>query len=89
MTIIAPLTVIRLKKQVPDCEQLGLNVGDTFRVGYYNKQDGLELVWLVDANGIYEQAWEQKSLLEYFEVIAQSEEPDIFGEDRKKIGPIA
>jgi hypothetical protein len=64
-----------------------LTIGDTFRVGYYSRQDGSSVVWLVDDAGNYLQTWDQQSLLDYFEVIKSSEETDLYGTYRPKLGP--
>jgi hypothetical protein len=85
-TIIPPKSVIRLVKKEPDWDE-SLKVGDTFRVGYYSKQDGPHCVWLVDATGNYDQTWDQKSLLDYFEIVSLSKETDTYGAHRPALGP--
>ena len=66
----------------------GLSIGDTFRIGYYSKQDGPHCVWLVDAAGNYDQTWDQKSLLDYFEILELSDETDTYGTHRQALGSI-
>jgi hypothetical protein len=77
-SVIPPRSVIRLVQTDPDWDT-NLNVGDEFRIGYYSRQDGPNCVWLVDQEGHYFHTWDQKSLLETFEVISLSDETDIYG----------
>jgi len=86
--IIPPRSVIRLIKREFDWDT-DLQVGDTFRIGYYSRQDGPNCVWLVDSAGKYSQTWDQTSLLDNFEVVERSDETDIFGHTRPQIEAIA
>jgi hypothetical protein len=56
--------------------------GKTFRIGYYRKQDGLDCVWLVNADAEYEQTTDQLSIQTEFDVLELSDETDFFGVDR-------
>ena len=62
-----------------------MKLGDTFRIGYYRRQDGPNVVWLVNALGEYQQTWDQVSLLETFEVVKWSDETDIYGVNRPEL----
>jgi hypothetical protein len=84
--IVPPLSVVRLAKRETDWD-VELQVGDTFRIGYYSVQDGPNCVWLVDAKGNYCQTWDQ-SLSDHFEIVNLSNETDIFGRNRPKIGKL-
>jgi len=88
MIPIPPRSIVRLVRGEPD-RDAGLRVGNTFRIGYYSRQDGLDCVWLVNAQGIYEQTWDQTTLLDNFEVIHLSDETDLFGIDRPVLEPLA
>jgi hypothetical protein len=85
--IIPPGSVIRLVKTEPGWDKC-LKIGDIFRIGYYSKQDGPHCVWLVDTSGRYDQTWDQKSLLDYFEIVSLSNETDTYGIRRAVLGPI-
>ena len=85
--IIPPKSVIRLVKTESDWNE-SLKIGDTFRIGYYNKQDGPHCVWLVDATGNYDQTWDQNSLLDHFEIVSLSDETDTYGTHRPVLGPL-
>ena len=85
--VIPPKSVIRLIKTGPHWDE-DLTVGASFRIGYYSKMDGPNCVWLVDARGCYERTWDQKSLLDYFEIVSLSHEADIYGAHRTTIGPL-
>jgi len=87
VTPIPPRSVVRLARREPDWDGY-LQIGDTFRIGYYNPKDGLDCVWLVNAKGEYEQTWDQ-TLLEHFEIIELSDETDFFGVDRPVLEPLA
>ena len=84
--IVPPKSVIRLTKKDADMDE-DLAIGDTFRVGYYSRQDGPNVVWLVDDGGDYLQTWDQQSLLDYFEILEPSDETDTYGTYRPKLGP--
>jgi hypothetical protein len=86
-SIIPPKSVIRLMKTDPEWDE-GLKSGDTFRIGYYSKQDGPHCVWLVDDDGRYGHTWDQKSLLDYFEIVSLSNETDTYGTHRPILGPL-
>jgi len=64
------------------------SLGRTFRVGYYNRQDGLDCVWLVGNAGDYEETVDQAMIRTHFEVVRRSDETDLFGTDRPAIGPV-
>ncbi|MEO7029122.1 MAG: hypothetical protein ABI147_06935 [Acidobacteriaceae bacterium] len=87
VSIIPPLSVVRLIKRDPNWDG-ELQLGDTFRIGYYSVQDGPNCIWLVDAAGRYNQTWDQQTIHEYFEVVEMSDETDIFGNFRPQIGPL-
>ena len=80
--VIPPRSVVRLLSPWGD------NQGRVFRIGYYNPQDGLNCVWLVNESGDYEQTTDQKSIEEDFEVLKLSAETDKYGVDREVLGPL-
>jgi hypothetical protein len=84
--VLPPRSVLRVRAIANP--EIDIHAGDTFRVGYYSKQDGLDCVWLVNHLGEYEQTWDQKSLLDTFKVVELSDETDLFGTDRPKIEAI-
>jgi hypothetical protein len=84
---LSPGSVVRFKIEHPGWDT-GLKIGDTFRIGYYSRIDGLDCVWLVDSTGDYCQTWDQKTLLHSFELISRSTETDPFGRNSPQLGPI-
>jgi len=80
--------VVRLSRSNKKTPAWTARVGELFRVGYYSKQDGLDVVWLVSESGKYEQATDHEFLNKYFVVHAVSLEKDFFGVDRKTLGPL-
>jgi hypothetical protein len=81
--VIPPLSVVKL------LAPWGTDQGRVFRIGYYNPQDGLDCVWLVNERGEYEQTTDQKSISADFEVMKLSAETDQYGVDREVLGPIS
>lgn len=59
-----------------------------FRIGYYSRQDGLDVVWLVDDAGEYEQSTDHEFLHRYFSILELSDEDDLFGDEREPLGPL-
>ena len=81
-SVIRPLSVVRLVKANVDTPLWKNQVGREFRVGYYNKKDGTDCVWLVNDKGEYEQTVEQDCLLQFFEIVQKSNERSFFGTNR-------
>lgn len=84
--IIPPLSVVQVIR-IEKKPQWSGYLGRIFRIGYYNPQDGLDCVWLVDDQGEYCETWDQKGIRKYFKVLELSNETDLFGVDRPVIGP--
>jgi hypothetical protein len=87
LTIVPPLSVVKViknTKEEPACKDW---VGKIFRVGYYSKQDGLDCVWLVDDDSKYCEAVDQAMIKTHFEVLEMSDETDLFGDERRVVGP--
>jgi len=64
------------------------NVGRQFRVGYYNRSDGLGCIWLVNDDGNYEQTTNLKFLLKNFDIEYLSRERSLFGRGRGRLRKI-
>jgi hypothetical protein len=84
---IPPGSVVRFKISHSDPE-MHLTLGDTFRIGYYSRQDGLDCVWLVNGMGQYCQTWDQYDLLKSFDLINRSAETDPFGRNAPQLGAL-
>jgi hypothetical protein len=80
--VISPKSLVKL------LSDWGNDKGRVFRIGYYNPQDGLNCVWLVNESGEYEQTTDQKSIEDDFEVLERSHETDFYGVDREKLRPL-
>jgi len=63
-------------------------LGQRFRVGYYSPQDGLDCIWLVNDEGLYEQTTDREALLKYFEIERVANEPDYYGVNSRRLGRI-
>lgn len=82
---IPPRSIVKIKKLWPYARKHGFERGDVRRIGYYCPQDGLDVVWLVDANGEYNWTVDHDWLYDKFDVIEYSDENDLFGENRPKL----
>ncbi len=83
---IPPRSVVALKKLWPHARKKGHEIGQKRRIGYYSRQDGLDCIWLVDDKGDYGWTADHKWLYEHFEVLKFSDETDLFGVNRPRIG---
>jgi hypothetical protein len=81
--VIPPGSVVKLNTKWGDKQ------GRIFRIGYYNPNDGLNCVWLVNETGEYEQSTDQKSIDEDFEILRLSTETDMHGFNREALGPVS
>ena len=83
--IIPPLSIVRLVHADRHTPQWKRQIGRTFRIGYYSRQDGTDCVWLVNDAGVYEQTVDQRRLLAYFQIVQRSRERALFGRNRPPI----
>lgn len=87
--VIPPRSVVILasidERRTPDWR---IDRGRMFRIGYYNRSDGLDCLWLVNDAGEYEQTVDRKTLLEHFVILKLSNERDIYGESRPALKPL-
>ena len=79
---IPPRSVLRLIKLWPNARKQGHEIGEIWRVGYYSKQDGLDCIWLVNTEGVYDWTSDHDWLCRKFEVLSLSDEEDFHGDDR-------
>ena len=61
---------------------------EQYRIGYYNPNDGLDCVWLVNQNGDYEQTADQRFIRRNFTIIERSSETDLYGRNQQSLGPL-
>ena len=83
---IYPKTVIKITKLWPHARKHGHEIGQVWRVGYYSKKDGLDIIWLVDEKGGYSWTIEEAFLKKYFEVVRTSSEKSIYGVGKPQLG---
>ena len=55
------------------------------RVGYYSRHDGLDVIWLVNANGEYMETIDHDALKRHFRVVKRSKETALFGVGRRRL----
>jgi hypothetical protein len=75
--IIPPRSVFRLVRSDAKTPDWKADVGRIFRIGYYSRQDGLDVIWLVNERGQYEQSTDRDFRLKYFEPVEISDESDL------------
>jgi hypothetical protein len=63
-------------------------IGRVFRIGYYRRQDGLEVIWLISAEGRYPQTTDGRFLSKYFEAVEMGDESDLYGLNNPEYGPL-
>ena len=83
---ISPRSVITVREDNPGPHRSLL--GLILRVGYYSKQDGTNVVWLVFPNGEYQQATSQAYINRHFRIIHEGEDPDSYGDERPILQPL-
>lgn len=82
---IPPKTRIRIKRLWPYARKKGHNVGDVWRVGYYARDDGLDVIWLVDRNGLYDWTIDHEFLEKNFDIIKVSYETALYGRGKPRL----
>jgi hypothetical protein len=83
--VIPPRSIFRLVRSNTNTPDWKKDVGREFRVGYYSKQDGLDVIWLVNEDGKYEQTTDRQFLLKYFEPVEISDESDMYGSAKPQL----
>jgi hypothetical protein len=63
-------------------------LGQRLRVGYYSRQDGLNVIWIVYPNAEYGQTMDHSDLREFFKVIVDSGDTDYYGVNRPILEPL-
>jgi mannose-6-phosphate isomerase-like protein (cupin superfamily) len=86
--IVPPGSRFRLTGSDKETGLWKLDVGRVFRIGYYSQQDGLDVIWLVNEKGKYEQTTDRDFLERYFEPLEISDESDLFGVTKPKFKPL-
>jgi hypothetical protein len=85
---LRPLTVLRLKRLWPQARKHGHEIGQIYRVGYYCKNCGLNVIWLVDSDGTYDWTADQEFVDRFFEIVEPSRERSLYGKNRPKLGKL-
>ena len=86
--VIPPRSKVRLVKADRKTPSWRKHIGRQFRVGYYNRKDGLDCIWLVNESGEYEQTTDRNFLLKYFEIERISDEKNYYGQKKPRLGRI-
>lgn len=85
---IPPKSILELVRADSKTPLWANSLGSRYRVGYYNRRDGLDVVWLVDESGTYVATASQDSIAKYFRVVRRSNETRLFGVGRRRLGPL-
>jgi hypothetical protein len=86
--IIPPRSRVRLVHADHTKPEWKGELGRQFRIGYYNRNDGLDCIWLVNENGEYEQTTDRDGLLRYFAIEKLTDERDYYGVHKRRLGPL-
>jgi len=86
--VIPPRSAFRLVRSDAKTPGWKADVGRVFRIGYYSRQDGLDVIWLVNEKGEYEQTTDRDFLVKYFELIEVSNETDVYGPGKPEFPPL-
>jgi len=62
--------------------------GKRLRVGYYSRRDGLNVIWIVNPNAEYGETTDHSHLRQFFKVVFDSGETDLYGDDRPVLKPL-
>lgn len=74
---IPPGSKLKVVKTV-ECHE---DLGRCFTVGFYGVRDGLDVIWLVNEKGEYEQTTDHESIGDLFEIVLLSRNRDYYGKD--------
>ncbi len=77
--VVPPGSVVRLVRSDNTTPLWQGREGETFRIGYYTPNDGLDVIWLVSATGEYQETVDKKTLVDFFVLESLSSESDLFG----------
>jgi hypothetical protein len=86
--IIPPRSRVRLVRPVHTTARWKREIGRQFRIGYYNRKDGLDCIWLVNEKGEYEQTTDREGLLRSFTIEKLTNERDYYGVHKRRLGPL-
>ncbi len=81
--VIPPRSIVRAIRTYSTVRE-----GQRFRIGYYSRQDGLDVVWLVNDDGAYEQTWPRRQFEDDFTIERLSTETDYYGDERPPLDAI-
>ena len=88
MKVVSPCSIVVLDK----CPEGGVfwanKVGKYCRIGFYSKQDTVEIIWLVNQQGEYIETASQNDFLKYFSIVEDSQIEDYFGDSHDPLEPI-
>jgi hypothetical protein len=77
--IVPPGSVVRLMRSDDTTPTWRGREGQTFRIGYYTPNDGLNVIWLVNETGEYIETVDRETLVRFFNLESISEEGNHFG----------
>ena len=63
-------------------------LGKRLRVGYYRRRDGLNVIWIVYPNAAYGETTDHSHLRQFFKMVFDSGEADLYGDDRPVLEPL-
>lgn len=85
---VPPKSVVRLASYPRYARGWKHSLGNIFRIGYYNPQDGLDCIWLVNEAGEHQETIDHDYLEKYFDIIEVSGEKNFYGRRQPQIAPV-
>lgn len=85
---LPPKSIVSLVKLWPHARKNGYEIGQTWRVGYYTPNDGLDVIWLVNSEGEYCETADHDWIEKHFQVIFLSSEKSFYGTRKPKLLPL-
>jgi len=82
--IVPPGSVVRLVRSDNTTPLWQGREGETFRIGYYTPNDGLDVIWLVSQKGEYCETIDRKTLIDFFILESVSDQNDPFGHQSQR-----
>src|ERR1700677_2636497 len=86
--IVPPRSVFRLVRSDRKTPGWKAAVGRLYRIGYYSRQDGLDVIWLVNGKGKHRETLDREYLLKYFQAVKISDETNLYGVGKPQFRPL-
>jgi len=76
--VIPPRSIVELIKVGEPPHLWKKDLGTKYEIGYYSKNDGLDVVWLLKINTDHRETVDQDAIRKYFKIIYLSDEKEYY-----------